>query len=135
MSSHLDRLTTLIDANTTEITRLAETVKDQVMLAKSLDMKVTKLEATNSILEGKISKLENRIEKLESDKRRSNLLVHGVPDDLHDNPRSTIQMLLTDLGLSSVDEVCDNIYRIGAKREKGNHPRPIMVQYVACLLK
>ena len=46
----------------------------------------------------RIDSLENRVDKSEAEKRKLNLLVHGVPEITGENPRVVINDLLTDLG-------------------------------------
>ena len=86
------------------------------------------LRIENTLKAKRIDSLENRVDKIEAEKRKLNLLVHGVPETTGENPRVVINDLLTDLVTETTVNDCNAIYRLGQKFQTGRtNPRPILV--------
>ena len=127
LNTKIDEVQVTLDKNTKATEDLLNTISDQQILITNLDKKVSQLEEDLDYRDTRISKLEKKIDIMELEKRKFNLIVHGVTEGGED-ARSIIGSLLSDLRSGLTLKDCGSIYRIGQLSDHKQKSRPILVQ-------
>ena len=94
LNTKIDEVQVALDKNTKATEDLLNTISDQQILITNLDKKVSQLEEELDYRDTRISKLEKKIDIMELEKRKFNLIVHGVTEGGED-ARSIIGSLLS----------------------------------------
>lgn len=83
-----------------------------------MDEKLKPIQEENQRLNLKVKKLEKKVEVLERDRKRNNIIVHGLAE----KEQSTLDLMMClknhisdDLGINIESYEINNIYRIGKK--------------------
>ena len=115
------------NSNTKQITTLDERVKtaekfinDQAALNRDL---VNELRACKK----EMNTIKEKQDKAEKERRKRNMIIHGVPENKDRHPRTIIQELLMDLKTSVNIEDCEAVFRMGPVPRNPKSVRPIMV--------
>ena len=115
------------NSNTNQITTLDERVKtaekfidDQAALNRDL---VNELRACKK----EMNTIKEKQDKAEKERRKRNMIIHGVPENKDRHPRTIIQELLMDLKTSVNIEDCEAVFRMGPVPRNPKSVRPIMV--------
>lgn len=102
-----------------------------------MDEKLKPIQEENQRLNLKVEKLEKKVEVLERDRKRNNIIVHGLAE----KEQSTLDLMMClknhisdDLGINIESYEINNIYRIGIKN-KNEKPRPLLVSLVSAWKK
>lgn len=110
-----------------------QTVELTNTIMDKMEEKLKPVLEENKILKQKVEKLEKTIEYLENDKKRNNIIIHGLKEE----ERSTLDLLknvrkyfLDELGISIADNEINKIHRIGTKNKEGK-PRPTLLSLVS----
>ena len=74
-------------------------------------------------------------DKTEAEKRRYNIVIRGVDEQTHPNPRTAVDLLFQTMQAPITSAECDGIYRMGPAFPKPKIPRPIMVELSKKMLK
>ena len=127
LNTKIDEVQVALDKNTKATEDLLNTISDQQILITNLDKKVSQLGEELDYRDTPISKLEKKIDIMELEKRKFNLIVHGVTEGGED-ARSIIGSLLSDLRSGLTLKDCGSIYRIGQLSDHKQKSRPILVQ-------
>ena len=93
-----------------------------------MEKRIEFLENNASYQSSIIVKQAEKLASLDNDKRRSNLIIHGVKEKDSPPPRQVVNDLFTELGIAITEGDCDYIYRIGSNQQNNDRPRPILVQ-------
>lgn len=102
-------------------------------LTNTMDEKLKPVLQENKILKLKVENLEKKVERLERDKKRNNILIHGLVEnekstrDLIENIK---EVFLGELDLTIEDYEINKIHRIGM-RNKNEKPRPTLLSLVS----
>lgn len=98
-----------------------------------MEEKLKPIQEENQRLNLKLEKLEKKVETLERDRKRNNIIVHGLAE----KQQSTLDLikcfkriLSDELGIKIESHEVNNIYRIGS-RNKNEKPRPLLVSLVS----
>ena len=115
LNSKIDDIKLTLDNNSKTTESLLNKLSEQQKTITDLDSKVSSVQHELDKKESRISKLERKIEEMELEKRKLNLILHGVPEGERD-VRAIIDELFTDLNTGLTTKDCGNIYRLGQKQ-------------------
>jgi len=125
----MEDLAALMASNHMSITKQLEGFHTEVKLQFSaLEQEVCSLRETVDVQAQKIILLTRQNDQLTDEIRRSNLLIHGLPEDERnekDLEKSILSLLKSNLGF---DVQIDAPYRLGKTRTPGK-PRPVKVRF------
>ena len=138
----IDTITTRIDTVESKFDQHKTSVEQKLTEAQSKFLPSDEFNSTIVLLEKRIEQLENsasyqaaiinkqaeKLASLDNDKRRSNLIIHGVKEKDSPPPRQVANDLFTELGVPFGEGDCDYIYRIGPSQQGNDRPRPILIQ-------
>lgn len=110
-----------------------QTIELTKNILDKMEEKLKPIQEENQRLNLEVEKLEKKVEILERDRKRNNIIVHG----LKEREQSTLDLikcfknLLSDeIGINLENHEINNIYRIGRINENGK-PRPLLVSLVS----
>ena len=131
----LDEIDTKIDNQKTETEnyksenqKLRSIVTEQGKLLQSVIKRLETCESKVDFHKCLLDENQKEVQQLQSDKRRHNLIIHGLKEENDTSPRQQVQNLFHDMGLPFDLEGTDAIYRIGRKPKQGQRPRPTVCE-------
>ena len=120
----------MFEANVARINQLEDTTAEQNQAMSDTKDKIHELEETIHKQAAQIAELKDICESSEHNRCRYNIIIWGLDEQTHSNPREAVHRLFSDLDLHFKADDRDNIYWIGPKKPDLKTPRPIMVQFV-----
>ena len=124
----IQNLTSSLEENTKEVKSILATVNEHTQAISYTDDKVAALEKQNAMKSTQIESLTFRLDKLESERRKYNIIIRGIDEQIYTNPRQAVDTLFTDLGIDIRAADCDTIFRMGTRSLASREQRPIMVK-------
>ena len=133
--SRLDEIDTKIDSHKSTVenykaenqqlkTQLAEQGKLLKSVIHCLETCESKVDFHKCLMDDNVRELQ----QIKADKRRHNLIIHGLKEEADIGPRQQVQSLFKDMGLPFDLDAADAIYRIGRKPRQGQRPRPLVCE-------
>ena len=112
----------------TELTDLKQRVNTQDDVIKLLIERLETCEARLALQQTEITENKRDIVSGQDDKRRHNLIFHGVQETDTKAPRALVKEFLDDIGVPGGIGIVDTVYRIGPKPNDKRKTRPIFCQ-------
>ena len=153
IKADIKKLTTTVKESNTTLKTYMEKTDKEIKELKDKNDAVTKrvddLEEAMTDITDKLTEAENRVtehekvidllakknKQMEEEKKRQNIIIDGVKEELNQNPRQQVIELITDIDANIKADDILTALRLGSGKTPTTKPRPILVKFTSSNVK